>query len=102
MRIVRKKIGLLLVSICPMLLAATGAGDVPPGGMSRAAVRRQTQALQALGARLFRDPALSASGKLACASCHDPAHGFGPPNDLAVQMGGADMRRPGNRAAPSL
>ena len=102
MRIVRKKIGLLLVFICPMLLAATGPADAPPGGMSRAAVRRQTQALGALGARLFRDPALSAAGKLACASCHDPAHGFGPPNDLAVQMGGADMRQPGTRAAPSL
>ena len=102
MRIVRKKMRPLLLLLFPLLLCATGAADAPSGGMSRAAVRRQTQALQVLGARLFRDPALSASGKLACASCHDPAHGFGPPNDLAVQMGGADMRQPGTRAAPSL
>lgn len=30
----------------------------------------------AFGALLFADPALSRTGKIACASCHDPAHGF--------------------------
>ena len=30
----------------------------------------------ALGHRLFFDPALSASGEVSCASCHDPAHAF--------------------------
>jgi cytochrome c peroxidase len=30
----------------------------------------------ALGQRLFADPALSASGTVSCASCHDPARGF--------------------------
>jgi cytochrome c peroxidase len=39
---------------------------------------------------------------LACASCHDPARGFGPPNDLPVQQGGDDGRRAGVRAVPSL
>lgn len=102
MRIVRKKNLPLLLLLFPLLLCTTAATDAPSGGMSRAAIRRQTQALQALGARMFEDPALSASGKLACSSCHDPARGFGPPNDLAVQMGGADMRQPGTRAAPSL
>jgi cytochrome c peroxidase len=102
MRSVRKKNRTLLLLLIPFALAATAAAEAPPGVMSRAAVRRQTEAMQALGARMFEDPALSASGKLACSSCHDPAHGFGPPNDLAVQMGGADMRQPGNRAAPSL
>ena len=103
MRIVRKKIGPLSVLLLPiLLLCATGATDAPSGGMSRAAVRRQTEALDALGARMFRDPALSASGKLSCASCHDPARGFGPPDASAVQMGGADMKQPGNRAVPSL
>ena len=31
-------------------------------------------ALTALGRQLFADPALSASGKIACATCHDPKH----------------------------
>ncbi|MBV8760637.1 MAG: hypothetical protein JO257_25315, partial [Deltaproteobacteria bacterium] len=30
----------------------------------------------AFGALLFADPALSGDGKTACASCHDPVHGF--------------------------
>jgi cytochrome c peroxidase len=59
-------------------------------------------ALTALGRELFSDPALSASGKLACASCHDPKHAFGPPNDLPVQRGGGDGRSFGVRAVPSL
>lgn len=58
--------------------------------------------LTALGKSLFFDPALSASGKLACASCHSPDHAFGPSNSLSVQLGGAEMTRTGARAAPSL
>jgi len=100
MRIVRKKNILLFVLLVPVVL--TGAAEISQAPMTRAAVRKQTEALDSLGARMFRDPGLSASGKLACASCHDPAHGFGPANDLAVQMGGADMQHPGTRAAPSL
>jgi cytochrome c peroxidase len=59
-------------------------------------------ALTALGRDLFSDPALSASGKMSCATCHDPKHDFGPPNDLAVQRGGGDGRSFGARAVPSL
>jgi cytochrome c peroxidase len=59
-------------------------------------------ALTALGRELFSDPALSASGKISCASCHDPKHAFGPPNDLPVQRGGGDGRSFGMRAVPSL
>jgi cytochrome c peroxidase len=59
-------------------------------------------AMTELGRALFSDPALSASGKIACTSCHDPAHAYGPANDRAVQRGGADLRASGIRAAPSL
>ena len=55
-----------------------------------------------MGRRLFFDVSLSASGKLACSSCHDPRHAFGPPNALAVQRGGGDGRSYGVRAVPSL
>jgi cytochrome c peroxidase len=55
-----------------------------------------------LGRLLFFDPKISASGKMACASCHDPNNAFAPSNDLAVQRGGADGRRFGVRAVPSL
>jgi cytochrome c peroxidase len=71
-------------------------------GLSRQEAYRRAAELTALGQAIFVDPSLSASGKLACASCHSPAHAFGPPNDLAVQLGGADMRQAGVRAVPSL
>jgi cytochrome c peroxidase len=58
--------------------------------------------LAALGRQLFLDPGLSASGKIACATCHDPKHDFGPGNAQAVQRGGADGRSFGVRAVPSL
>ncbi len=58
--------------------------------------------MTAIGRALFFDSSLSASGKMACATCHDPAHAFGPPNDLAVQDGGAGGRDHGLRAVPSL
>ena len=58
--------------------------------------------LTAVGRRLFFDASLSASGRTACASCHDPAHAYGPPNALAVQLAGPDGKTPGLRAAPSL
>lgn len=58
--------------------------------------------MEALGAKLFADPGLSASGKMACVSCHSPAHSFSPPNRLSTQLGGAAMAAPGHRNPPSL
>jgi cytochrome c peroxidase len=55
-----------------------------------------------IGRALFFDVSLSASGKVACATCHDPRRAFGPPNESPVQRGGRDMRRFGVRAVPSL
>lgn len=55
-----------------------------------------------LGKRIFFDPNLSASGKMACSTCHDPRHAYGPPNRLPVQYGGPDLKTPGYRAVPSL
>jgi cytochrome c peroxidase len=59
-------------------------------------------AVAELGRAIFYDPTLSSSGKLSCASCHDPARGYSPANDLPVQFGGPDLASPGIRATPSL
>ncbi|MBR8460941.1 cytochrome-c peroxidase [Burkholderia dolosa] len=75
------------------------AADRP---QTRAQVYEGVRRMTALGKQLFFDPSLSGSGKLACASCHSPEHAFGPPNALAVQFGGDDMKRSGFRAVPSL
>jgi cytochrome c peroxidase len=85
-----------------LLLMALPGRQVVAQGASRAEVYREVQGLTALGRRLFFDPRLSASGQQSCASCHSPDHAFGPPNDLPVQFGGADLRQPGTRAVPSL
>lgn len=59
-------------------------------------------AMALLGKRIFFDPTLSASGRLSCASCHSPAHAYGPPNALPVQFGGPSMTLQSDRTPPSL
>jgi cytochrome c peroxidase len=83
--------GLLLGSRSVVLTHAAPSEN--PGALSDLAV---------LGKRLFFDPSLSASGRMACATCHDPAHAYGPANGLAVQLGGPGLDRQGARAVPSL
>ncbi len=65
-------------------------------------VKPDFKKMQALGRLIFFDPSLSASGKMSCASCHDPQSAYGSPNHLATQMGGADLKLMGARAVPSL
>jgi len=64
--------------------------------------RPTVEQMLSLGRKIFFDPKLSASGSMACATCHSPQHAFGPPNELPVQLGGPDMSRPGMRNPPSL
>jgi len=87
----------------------TACVGTPPPAFQRAAYaprpdgqRLDVAALTKLGRALFFEPSLSASGRTACSSCHDPRHAYGPPNDLSVQLAGRDGRTPGLRAAPSL
>lgn len=87
---------------CVLAFAAGGAATAAQGGMSRSSVYRQVSVLADLGRKLFFDPRLSNSGQLSCASCHDPAHAYGPPTARSVEAGGKDMSRVGLRAVPSL
>ena len=90
-------------AIGPLLLALVAVAAQPAAqGLSRAEAYRRAEALAALGRALFADPTLSASGRMACATCHDPKRAFGPPNALAVQLGGQGLRQAGFRAVPSL
>ena len=59
-------------------------------------------AVARLGRRIFFDPTLSSSGRLSCASCHDPRHAYGPPGALPAMFGGPRLTRQGVRAVPSL
>jgi cytochrome c peroxidase len=94
----------------PVLLAAFVGAAQPqstaladlyrPRSFAEAMARSQT--LARLGQDLFFEKALSGSGKMNCASCHDPDHAFTPANDLAVQLGGETLDRSGTRAVPTL
>ncbi|MDE2515387.1 MAG: cytochrome-c peroxidase [Rhodospirillales bacterium] len=55
-----------------------------------------------LGRAVFFDARLSSSGRLSCASCHDPARAYGPPGALPAMFGGPRLTRQGVRAVPSL
>ena len=58
--------------------------------------------LTALGRAMFSDPGLSASGRLSCASCHDPARAFGPNARTPSPFADGDPAHVGTRAIPSL
>lgn len=94
--------GRITVAVAALGIGLVGIGRAEAAPMSRAEARQQAAQLSALGRALFFDPALSASGQMACATCHDPNHAFGPANASPVQLGGGDLRQPGLRAVPSL
>ncbi|TPK90058.1 cytochrome-c peroxidase [Mesorhizobium sp. B2-4-12] len=93
---------LAIAAIFSATIVRAGAGSVHPGPLSRAQAFARAEALTALGRKMFFDPSLSASGKQACSSCHDPRHAFGPASASPVEMGGPNLNRPGVRAVPSL
>lgn len=97
----RGLLGLALAAALAGAAVAAAAAE-PSAALTRPQAYARAAALEALGRTLFFDPSLSASGRMACASCHDPAHAFGPANALPVQLGGKDMRQAGLRAVPSL
>jgi cytochrome c peroxidase len=82
-----------LVTTAAALPLGAARFGAPPADMSPAA---------RVGKALFFDRSLSASGRMSCATCHDPAHAYGPPNSLAVQPGGPTLGDHGTRAVPSL
>jgi cytochrome c peroxidase len=104
----------LLTSACersppaPKLAAAARGNPTKRPAIARDAAARLDAAaaplspMALLGLKLFFDPRLSASGKMSCASCHDPNHAYAPANALAVQLGGPDADRQGARAVPTL
>jgi cytochrome c peroxidase len=88
-------------SVRELSRAATPPSASPAPGPAAPPPRALTAAAQ-VGRLLFFDKSLSVSGNMACVTCHDPAHAYGPPNDLAVQLGGPRGISPGLRATPSL
>jgi cytochrome c peroxidase len=97
-----RRSGFPLLTLALLLGAISAWAQSGNSALTRPQAYARAAALGELGRTLFFDPSLSASGRMACATCHDPQHAFGPPNALPVQFGGPDMRQPGLRAVPSL
>jgi len=83
------------------LLAVCGCGGSGAGNAPQP-VQSTLSAAARLGEKIFADPSLSASGRIACATCHDPAHALASAIDAPVPIGGVALDVPGFRNAPSL
>ena len=88
----------MLAALIAALNACAGTTEPTPTGESTT-----LSAQAALGEKIFHDKSLSASGTLACSSCHDPDHAFaGASASEPVPMGGQTGNVQGFRNAPSL
>jgi len=67
--------------------------EIPFGLPAELGEGRASDAIVALGRRLFFDPILSADRTVACASCHDPAFGFADPRPKSIGVGGRETLR---------
>ncbi|MCX7218859.1 MAG: c-type cytochrome [Burkholderiales bacterium] len=98
-----QKSPLLLSAAFSLMLSACGGGaSSSSSSTATPPAEAQLSAPAALGEKIFKDVSLSASGKMSCATCHDPANAHAPSNNLSVQLGGANLNVPGFRAVPSL
>ncbi len=87
---------------CALLIAlASACGDGGRTSVAPVAAKPLSELAQ-LGALAYEERLLSSSGRMSCATCHDPAFFHGPPNARPVQVGGALQTEFGVRAAPSL
>ena len=86
------------LTLCLLLLSASATGQAAADAKKPPSETLLSQ----LGRAMFFDTSLSASGKLACATCHDPRYAYGPPPGKALAYGGKDMSQQGTRAVPSL
>jgi cytochrome c peroxidase len=83
-----------VAALACLALYGCGGGSAPTSGLSDLAL---------IGDKIFDDRSLSASGRMSCATCHDPAHGHSSASaSLVVPAGGEALATPGFRKAPSL
>lgn len=89
----------LALALSATLVAACGGGGGSGGNNAAGATM---SALAELGEQIFEDESLSASGRMSCATCHDPDHALASAINEPVPDGGANLDAPGFRNAPSL
>ncbi|WP_374511308.1 cytochrome-c peroxidase [Niveibacterium sp.] len=95
--------------VCVVILSLQGCGGGGDSSSPVSAPGLPTETLSAvgeLGRQIFLDTSLSASGKMSCATCHEPAAGHAAPGsgtgNIGTPDGGALLDVQGFRKAPSL
>src|SRR4051812_45223784 len=86
---------------CLLALSACGGSDgpaEPAGGHSEAELSPQSS----MGAKIFKDPSLSASGRQSCDTCHDADNAHSPATGAGIQSGGPLGDLKGSRNTPSI
>lgn len=83
-------------------LAIIGCGFLSACGGGSPEASSELSAAAQLGEKIFHDTSLSASGQMACATCHDPAFGHASPFNTPVALGGPALDQPGVRNPPTL
>ena len=91
-----------VVAAALLLTLVCACGDREPASGALAAPSQPISELAQIGELAFGERVLASSGRMSCATCHDPAFHHGPPNTNAVQVGGTLMTEFGLRAAPSV
>jgi cytochrome c peroxidase len=112
MRLIPLLPAILIAGACGLIqvrfAAARDSRSSTPTPVEQAAAARldapaiPLSAMALVGKKIFFDPSLSGSGRMSCASCHDPRNAYAPANSLAVQLGGSLLRIQGVRAVPTL
>lgn len=91
----------LLATLIALFVAVALAG-CGGGSSSASAAEPPLSDAAALGKKIFQDVSLSASGAMACSTCHDPDHAHAQSVAGPFVPGGAGLGVPGFRAVPSL
>lgn len=101
---------MILVAVAAVAVAAASAVTYAqlqaakaveePKAVHVAQAVRNTE-LEELGRKLFKDETLSASGKMACASCHAEGFGHADKPGTHLPLGGAHLNVSGNRSTPT-
>ncbi|GAA5185099.1 cytochrome c peroxidase [Niveibacterium umoris] len=88
------------------ILVACGGGSESSGTATPGLPNETLSSVAALGEQIFNDASLSASGKMSCATCHQPAAAHAAPasgtNGIGTPDGGPALDVQGFRKAPSL
>jgi cytochrome c peroxidase len=91
-----------------LLLTSCGSGSIDT---AEAVIAPKTKAVVTPGAALtavdvgsllFKDPSLSASGKMACATCHNETFGHADAPGTGLPKGGANLDLVGMRSSPTV